>query len=136
MRSPGTGRAFAGSLLAATNGKLYFFGVSCLYIECVAYMYIQKATASAADLSKSRLSAVWLRFWGPLLEALADPGRSLQGLSGFGVHWARQGSQSRLFGTPVQAGAPISRPGGGGGGSRSNVVWQPVAACGGKVSPL
>ena len=89
---------------------------------------IQKATASAADLSKSRLLAIWLRFWGRLLEALADPGRSLQGLSGFGVHWARQGSQSRLFGTPVQAGAPISRPVEVDGGSGSNVLWRPVAA--------
>ena len=80
------------------------------------YIYIQKATASAADLSKSRLSAVWLRFWGRLLEALADPGCSLQGFCGFGVHWAGQGSKSRLFGSPVRAGALIPRPRKGGGG--------------------
>ena len=66
-------------------------------------IYIQKATASAADLSKSRLSAVWLRFWGRLLEALADPGCFLQGFCGFGVHWAGQGSKSMIFGTLVQA---------------------------------
>ena len=40
----------------------------------------------------------------------------------FGMYWAQQGRQSRLFGTPVQAGAPISRPGGGGGGSGSNLL--------------
>ena len=34
----------------------------------------------------------------------------------FGMHWGQQGSQSELFGTPVQVGAPIPRPGGGGGG--------------------
>ena len=45
----------------------------------------------------------------------------------FGMHWADQGSQSRLFDTPVGAAAPVSGPGRGGGGLE---LRQPVAACG------
>ena len=78
--------------------------------------------------------------WGRLLDALADLECSLQGLVAFGVHWAHQGSQRRLIGTLVQRGAPISRPGVGGGDSGSNLLWQPVAPCGGlwqiSVAPL
>ena len=47
-----------------------------------------------------------------------------------------KGSKSRLFGTPVQAGAPISRPGGGGGSSGSHLLRAPVDPCGGLVTPL
>ena len=51
-------------------------------------------------------------FWRPWLTW----GAPCKAFMAFGMHWARQGSQSRLVGTPVQVGAPISRPGWGGGG--------------------
>ena len=38
---------------------------------------------------------------------------------------------NELFGTPVGAAAPVSGPGLGGGGSGSDLLWQPVAGCGG-----
>ena len=71
-------------------------------------------------------------FWRPWLIWAA----ACKPFAACGWHWAHQGSQSRLFGAPVRAAAPMSRPGGGGGGSRSNLLWTPVAACGGLWRPV
>ena len=71
-------------------------------------------------------------FWRPWLTWAAP----CKPVAAFGVHWAHQGKQSRLFGTPAQAAAPISRPGEAGGTRGRAGPWQPVAGCGRLVASL
>ena len=65
-------------------------------------------------------------FWSPWLTWAAP----CKPFAAYEVHWTQQGSQSRLFGTPVQAGAAISRPGEAGGARGRASLWQPGAPCG------
>ena len=68
------------------------------------HIYIEKATASAADLWDLRPGC---------LDA-----------------WMLGCVSNELFGTPVGAAAPVSGPGRGGGVSGSDLLWTPVAGCG------
>ena len=78
-----------------------------IYI-CI-YIYTYRLLPTSHKVGWVRLLPSFWRLW-LTWHAPCKPFRA------FGMHWADQGSQSKLFGIPVWAGAPISGPGWAGGG--------------------
>ena len=96
-----------------------------IYIHIYIYIYIYIFIGyrlCRRPLKKSAGDDFWMPW--PSWDAPCKPFET------FGMHWADQGSRSRLFDTPVGAAAPVSGPGRGGGGLE---VRRPVATCGAEL---